>query len=86
MWSGGQPSDLFYENPAEMRAIKKILAAGKGNIVIEDDVWIGRNALVMSGVHIGQGAVVGAGAVVTKDVPPYAIVGQTVRKPNLVSI
>ncbi len=46
----------------------------KGNIIIDDDVWIGQNAIVMSGVHIGQGAVVGAGAVVTKDVPPYAIV------------
>ena len=46
----------------------------KGNISIDDDVWIGQNAIVMSGVHIGQGAVVGAGAVVTKDVPPYAIV------------
>ncbi len=47
----------------------------KGDIIVEDDVWIGANALVMSGVHIGQGAVVAAGAVVTKDVPSYAIVG-----------
>ena len=48
---------------------------GKGNIVVDDDVWIGYGATIMSGVHIGQGAVVAAGAVVTKDVPPYAIVG-----------
>ena len=48
---------------------------GKGNIIIDDDVWIGYGATIMSGVHIGQGAVVAAGAVVTKDVPPYAIVG-----------
>ncbi|WP_022756274.1 CatB-related O-acetyltransferase [Butyrivibrio fibrisolvens] len=41
---------------------------------IDDDVWIGANATIMPGVHIGQGAVIGAGAVVTKDVPPYAIV------------
>ena len=47
----------------------------KGNIIIDDDVWIGSRAIILSGVHIGQGAVVGAGAVVTKDVPPYAIVG-----------
>jgi acetyltransferase-like isoleucine patch superfamily enzyme len=47
----------------------------KGDIVVEDDVWIGYGATVLSGVHIGQGAVVAAGAVVTKDVPPYAIVG-----------
>lgn len=48
---------------------------GKGDIVVEDDVWIGYGAMVMSGVRIGQGAIVAAGAVVTKDVPPYAIAG-----------
>ena len=47
----------------------------KGDIVIEDDVWIGYGATIMSGVHIAQGAVIAAGAVVTKDVPAYAIVG-----------
>jgi len=47
----------------------------KGDIVIDDDVWIGYRSTILSGVHIGQGAVVAAGAVVTKDVPPYAIVG-----------
>lgn len=50
-------------------------AFSKGNIIISDDVWIGYGATIMSGVHVGQGAVVAAGAVVTKDVPPYAIVG-----------
>ena len=49
--------------------------ASKGPIVVDDDVWIGIGSIVMSGVHIGQGAVVAAGAVVTKDVLPYAIVG-----------
>lgn len=48
---------------------------GKGNITIDDDVWIGYGATILSGVHIGQGAVVAAGAVVTSDIPPYAIVG-----------
>lgn len=47
----------------------------KGNIIVEDDVWIGFRSTILSGVHIGQGAVVAAGSVVTKDVPPYAIVG-----------
>lgn len=47
----------------------------KGSIRVEDDVWIGLGATILSGVHIGQGAVIAAGAVVTKDVPPYAIVG-----------
>lgn len=45
-----------------------------GDICIEDDVWIGANAVILGGVRIGKGAVVGAGAVVTKDVPPMAIV------------
>lgn len=54
---------------------KAIDTLSKGDITIDDDVWIGFRATVMSGVHIGQGAVVAAGAVVTKDVPPYAIVG-----------
>jgi len=47
----------------------------KGSIIIEDDVWIGMNAIILSGVRIGQGAVIAAGSVVTKDVPAYAIVG-----------
>ncbi|MDD6071629.1 MAG: CatB-related O-acetyltransferase [Clostridiales bacterium] len=50
-------------------------AISKGDIIVDDDVWIGYGATIMSGVHFGQGAVVAAGAVVTKDVPPYAIVG-----------
>ena len=44
-------------------------------IIIGNDVWIGRRAIILDGVEIGDGAVVAAGAVVTKDVPPYAIVG-----------
>ena len=44
-------------------------------IVIEDNVWIGANATVTSGVTIGKGSIVAAGAVVTKDVPKYSIVG-----------
>ena len=47
----------------------------KGDIVIGNDVWIGYEAVIMSGVTIGDGAIVGTRAVVTKDVPPYAIVG-----------
>lgn len=44
-----------------------------GKIVIEDDVWVGSNAIILHGVKIGRGAVIGAGSIVTKSVPPYAI-------------
>jgi len=47
----------------------------KGDIVIGNDVWIGYEAVILSGVHIGDGAIIGTRAVVTKDVPPYTIVG-----------
>lgn len=47
----------------------------RGKIVIDDYVWVGPNAVILKNVHIGEGAVVAAGAVVTKDVPPYTIVG-----------
>ena len=45
-------------------------AFAKGDIIVDDDVWIGYGATILSGVHIGQGAVIAAGAVVTKDIPP----------------
>jgi len=47
----------------------------KGPIVLGNDVWIGTRAIILSGVTIGDGAIVAAGSVVTNDVPPYAIVG-----------
>lgn len=48
-------------------------AISKGPIIIEDDVWIGEGALILSGVTIRQGAIIAAGSIVSKDVPPYAI-------------
>ncbi len=50
-------------------------AVAKGGITIGHDVWVGARANILSGVTIGNGAVVACGAVVTKDVPAYAIVG-----------
>lgn len=47
----------------------------KGDIVIGNDVWIGYNAIIMSGVKVGDGAIIGTRAIVTNDVPPYTIVG-----------
>jgi acetyltransferase-like isoleucine patch superfamily enzyme len=50
-------------------------AGSKGDITVADDVWIGTNAIICSGITIDQGAVIAAGAVVTRNVPAYAIVG-----------
>lgn len=44
-------------------------------VSIGDDCWIGRRVMIMPGVHIGNGCVIGAGAVVTKDIPPYSVAG-----------
>ena len=53
----------------------------KGDVIIGNDVWIGLGATILSGVKIGDGAVIGARAVVSKDVAPYAIVvGNTARE------
>ncbi|WP_208861323.1 CatB-related O-acetyltransferase [Flavobacterium plurextorum] len=59
----------FVENFSE------IDAQTKGAIILEDEVWLGSNVTVMSGVKIGKGAIVAAGSVVTKDVVPFSIVG-----------
>lgn len=53
----------------------------KGDIIIGNDVWIGYEAIILSGVTIGDGAIIGTRAVVTKDVPPYTIVGGVPAKP-----
>ena len=68
---------LFFE---EWGLNKKNVASAwdnKGDIIIGNDVWIGYEAVIMTGVHTGDGAVIAARAVVTKDVPPYTIVGGT---------
>lgn len=63
--------------PEEWDSTMEITEAwdNKGDIVVGNDVWIGYEAVIMSGVHIGDGAIIGTRALVTKDVPPYAIVG-----------
>ena len=53
----------------------------RGDIVVGSDVWIGYEAVIMSGVKIGNGAIIGTRAVVTKDVPPYTIVGGVPARP-----
>ena len=53
---------------------KEKLPENDADIVIEDDVWIGAGSIILKGVTVGEGSVIGAGSVVTKDVPPYAVV------------
>lgn len=75
------PFPIFFE---EWELEKKNVAAAwdnKGDIVIGSDVWIGYEAVILSGVRIGDGAIVAARAVVTKDVPPYTIVGGVPARP-----
>ena len=52
-------------------------ATSKGGVTIEDDVWIGANAAILDGTHIGRGAVIAAGAVVAGKIPPYEVWGGT---------
>lgn len=69
------PFPIFFE---EWDLDKKEIASAwdnKGDIIIGNDVWIGYEAVILSGVHIGDGAIIGTRAVVTKDVPPYTVVG-----------
>ena len=61
------PFPAYYEK-------KERDAFAKGEIVVEDDVWIGFGTTILSGVRIGKGAVIAAGSLISKDVPPYAIV------------
>lgn len=75
------PFPLFFE---EWNLEKKAVTQAwdnKGDIVVGNDVWIGYEAVILAGVRIGDGAVIGTRAVVTKDVPPYTIVGGVPAKP-----
>lgn len=68
------PFPLFYEEWGLERANVAQAWDHRGDIVVGNDVWIGYEAVILAGVTIGDGAVVGARAVVTRDVPPYTIV------------
>ena len=69
---GGQVAGVLRRKP--------IPPPNKGNIIIGNDVWIGINCIFMGGVTIGDGAVIAAGSVVTKDVSPYSITGGSPAK------
>jgi acetyltransferase-like isoleucine patch superfamily enzyme len=72
-WISTYPFPAFAQWGPEAASIRGF-AIGRGDVVVENDVWIGSQATIMSGVRIGSGAVIAARAVVSKDVPPYAVV------------
>jgi len=69
------PFPIFYEEWGLDKKHVNSAWDNRGDIVVGNDVWIGYEAIILSGVHIGDGAIIGTRAVVTKDVPPYTIVG-----------
>ncbi len=75
------PFPLFFEEWGLKRENVTDAWDNKGDIVVGNDVWIGYEAVILAGVTIGDGAIVGARAVVTKDVPPYTIVGGIPARP-----
>lgn len=75
------PFPIFFEEwGLDVQSITSAWA-NKGDIIIGNDVWIGYEAVILSGVTIGNGAIIGARAVVTRDVPPYTIAGGVPAKP-----
>ncbi len=75
------PFPLFYEEWGLEKENVTDAWDNNGDIVIGNDVWIGYEAVILAGVTVGDGAVIAARAVVTKDVPPYTIVGGVPAKP-----
>lgn len=74
---------LFFEEwdlPTDTASIAETWDS-RGDIVVGNDVWIGYEAIILAGVTIGDGAIIGSRALVTKDVPPYTIVGGLPAKP-----
>ncbi len=77
------PFPIMFEEWDLGTACEDIAAAwdNHGDIMVGNDVWIGYEAVILAGVTIGDGAIIGSRAVVTKDVPPYTIVGGLPAKP-----
>ena len=75
------PFPLFFEEWGLDKADVTDAWDNRGDIVVGNDVWIGYEAVILSGVTIGDGAIIGTRAVVTKDVPPYTIVGGVPARP-----
>ena len=80
---GEHPYNCISTYPFKVQyGLEKYESLSKGRIIIEDDVWIGFGSIILSGVHIHQGAIISAGSVVSKDVPDYGIYvnGKIIKK------
>ncbi len=69
-WATTFPFSVLWESARHIKGHPKT----KGDVIIGNDVWLGADSVILSGVTIGDGAVVGARSVITNDIPPYAIV------------
>ncbi len=70
---GNHRTDVIGRYMIDIRLDEK-LPENDQDVVIENDVWVGANAIILKGVTIGQGSIIGAGTIVSKSVPPYSIV------------
>lgn len=71
--TGNHRTDIVGKYICEVDEDTEKLPENDADVVIGDDVWIGTHSIILKGVHIGNGSIVAAGAVVTKDIPPYSI-------------
>ena len=83
IYTGDHPSNVIGKHISQITDADKAALGGEydADVTIEAGCWIGTRAIILKGVTIGKGSVIGAGAVVTKDVPPYSVyVGVPERK------
>jgi acetyltransferase-like isoleucine patch superfamily enzyme len=71
---GARVTIIPHDHPHERGALIRDQGMVSAPVTIEDNVWLGANAIVLKGVTIGTGSVIGAGSIVTRDVPPYTVV------------
>ncbi len=70
---GDHRTDVVGRYMKDIKSHEKLESNDK-DVVIENDVWVGAEAIILKGVRIGQGSIVGAGSIITKDIPPYSVV------------
>ena len=75
VWVSTSPAFYYGRDSIPKDLARREFIPNKKTTYIGNDVWIGKNAIILAGVNIGDGSIIGAGAVVTKDVAPYSIVG-----------